>query len=123
MQHFDLQCLLVKKDDIRLRGEKMKKRKLLVHALILVAIFLIAFGPLIISLSAGAFASINSCTLHEGFSNPCVVFGIDFGENLYSLGVMGWYTLVTFPTAMFLFALYILIVFISWLRNRKKEIS
>lgn len=37
---------------------------------------------LIISLSKAA-----GCTVHEGFANPCIVFGVDLGEPLYTLGL------------------------------------
>ena len=99
----------------------MKKRKFLIHGGILLAIFLIGFGPLLLALTAGAFASINGCTLHEGFVNPCVVMGIDFGETLYAMGVMGSITLASLPVAFVMLVIYLGVVLVLWLRGRKKK--
>ena len=97
----------------------MKKRSIKMHAFILGTIFLIGFGPLLIALGAGAFASLNGCILHEGFSNPCVVLGIDFGETLYSMGVMGWMSIIGLPLALLFFVIYLIAVVVIWIRNRK----
>ncbi len=99
----------------------MKRRTRFVHGLILLAIFLIGFGPLLLALTAGAFASINGCTLHEGFVNPCVVMGIDFGERLYAMGVMAWITLVSLPVAFVMLGIYLTVVFVLWLRGKRKN--
>ena len=42
----------------------MKKRSWILHALVLLFIFLVGFGPILISMSAGAFTSENGCRLH-----------------------------------------------------------
>lgn len=53
--------------------------------------------PLISAALATWIASRNGCPLHEGFANPCVVFGRDIGEALYAMAVTGWLALVTLP--------------------------
>lgn len=69
------------------------------------ALFLCAalggLAPLIITLSAGAVAEMNGCILHEGYPNPCVILGADRGDILYTLGVFGWFSLVTIPFGAF----------------------
>jgi hypothetical protein len=35
---------------------------------------------------------------------PCIINGHDYGELLYSLGVMGWFMLVTIPGGLVAFA-------------------
>lgn len=99
----------------------MKKRSVLIHGSVLLAIFLIGFGPLLISLAAGAFANINDCTLHEGFVNPCIVFGLDWGETLYTMGTLGWLSLASLPLAFVFLGLYLAFLLVRWLRGRKEK--
>lgn len=69
----------------------------LVMWLLLAAILLFATAPLISVAIAGMIAEANGCRLHEGFVNPCVIGGVDWGGTLYALGVMGWFMLATIP--------------------------
>ena len=98
----------------------MKKRTWILHLIIVAGLLLLAFAPLLIALGAGAFASANDCVLHEGFPNPCVVGGSDYGDTLYSLGVLGWFALVTLPVGLLLAGLYVVIVLVVWLLRRRK---
>lgn len=65
--------------------------------LVLAAILLFAAAPVISVAIAGMIAEANGCQLHEGFVNPCIVGGVDWGGTLYALGVMGWLMLATLP--------------------------
>lgn len=63
----------------------------------------------------------HGCTLHEGFSNPCVIWGKDRGETLSGMFVMGWFMLVTVPAgAAILLVLVIQIVFDLIARYRRR---
>ena len=100
----------------------MKKRAWILHLLIVSFLLLLALAPFLVAMGAGAFASANGCELHEGFVNPCVVGGRDYGDTLYSLGVMGWFGLVTLPLGLLLAGLYVVVVIVVWaLRRRKAE--
>ena len=54
-----------------------------------------------------AIANAYACKVDEGSVHPCIINGHDYGELLYSLGVMGWFMLVTIPGG--------LVAFVSWL--------
>jgi len=54
-------------------------------------------APLIAMFVASSLADHYGCRLHEGFSNPCVIAGVDRGETLYSLFVTGWLGLISIP--------------------------
>ena len=95
----------------------MNKRTVLIHGSIILFIVLIGFGPLLLTFGAVAFANLNDCVLHEGFPNPCVVFGVDWGDMLYTFGVMGWITLASLPVAVIMFAIYLSVVIVMWLRG------
>lgn len=56
---------------------------------------LIGVAPMVSVMLAGLIATQNGCGLHEGFAQPCVVFGTDIGGILYTMGVMGWLMLVS----------------------------
>ncbi len=45
------------------------------------------------------------------------------GEQLYSMGMMGWFMLVTIPTGLIALAVYGVILLVIWLvlRNRRKR--
>ena len=51
------------------------------------------------------FAEEHDCSLQEGFVNPCIVDGIDWGEKLYGSFASGWFLLVSIPVAIVLAAL------------------
>ena len=73
----------------------MKKMRIpLIYALLV----LYTIGPLILAIGAGKIAEANGCTLNEGSVHPCIIGGKDWGHTLYSMGVMGWFCLITVPT-------------------------
>ena len=87
-------------------------RRVLIHALVIIFILLIGALPMISVMVAGTIAERNNCELHEGFVNPCIIDGEDWGETLYAMGMMGWFGLVTIPGALLIAAAYLLIVII-----------
>lgn len=78
----------------------MGKRGLV--ALALSALALLCWAPPSSAVVAGTVAARMGCTLHEGFVNPCVIRGEDWGGTLYAKGVMGWFGVVTVPFAFLL---------------------
>ena len=99
----------------------MNKRTVLTHGSILLAIFLLGFGPLVLALLASGFANIGGCTLHEGFANPCIVIGLDWGETLYAMGSLGWLTLVSLPVAFVILVFYLGALLVRWIRSRGND--
>lgn len=55
--------------------------------------------PLISVLVAAQIASWAGCALHEGFKNPCIINGTDWGELLFTMLGFGWLMLVSLPIA------------------------
>ena len=74
--------------------------------LIVTVVLLLSFSPIIISLVAGHIANTNDCILHEGFVNPCIINGQDYGKTLYTMGVTGWLVFFTAPIGIFLLAVF-----------------
>jgi hypothetical protein len=93
----------------------------IVHALILLAIFVIGFGPWVLVAGAGLVADSNGCQLDEGGPHPCIINGTDYGETLYSLGLMGWVGLATCPLSILLVAIYLGVLLVLYLVRRNKQ--
>jgi hypothetical protein len=97
-----------------------------IHTLVVLFILLLGFSPLISTLIAGTIAENNGCTLHEGFVNPCIIEGEDWGQDLYTFGMLGWLAIATIPIAIGVAAVYLLIVIVIALvqaARRRKAVS
>ena len=71
-------------------------------------ILLLASLPMLSALIAELIANANGCTLHEGNSYPCHVFGEDIGDLLYTMFVLGWLMLLTIPYGVIALALLLI---------------
>src|SRR5438067_790527 len=61
-----------------------------------------------------------SIGVDEGSVHSCVINGKDYGQLLYTLGVMGWLMLVTLPAGVFAFVLWLVVLIIhrtNWRRH------
>src|SRR5512133_1379582 len=87
-------------------------------------IVLVAIAPIIPAAIAGNVANAACCQLDEVSIHPCVINGVDYGKDLYTWGMMPWFLFATFPIALILFAIYLVVVVITFLvkifRNLKK---
>ena len=94
-----------------------------VYWLVLALIVLVAAAPLLSVIVASSVAEANGCVLHEGFSNPCLIGGSDWGDTLYAMGVMGWLMLATLPLGggvMLVWLVILLIHYLAWRRSAKE---
>jgi hypothetical protein len=96
-------------------------RAFLIHTLVVLLILVLGFSPFIGVAVAGYIAESNGCTLHEGFVNPCVIDGVDRGQDLYTWFVLGWLGIGTVPLGILAAAAYIVIVLIVWLIRRNRR--
>lgn len=56
---------------------------------------MVGMSPLVSVAIAGLITDLNGCGLHEGFVQPCVVFGVDLGGLLYNMAALGWLMLIS----------------------------
>lgn len=68
---------------------------------------------------AGWLAERHGCTLHEGFANPCMIGGSDWGETLYGMFVAGWFMLATIPIGVVLIAAWVVAEIVAWIRRKR----
>lgn len=85
----------------------------------LVAIAIFSVLPLISGISAGFIADANGCILNEGSPNPCVILGMDWGDTLYAMGVFTWLMFFTFPAAVLLVIVWLLVLIIHRIATRR----
>ena len=90
-----------------------------VFALAFVAIVLVAGAPVISVVVAMVLAEANGCTLHEGFTNPCVIWGADRGELLYTMFVAGWFGLVTLPAGAIALLVWLVAAGVAFFLRRR----
>ena len=101
----------------------MKKKLLpiVINLLIIACITLICVAPILSTALAGNIASSAGCELDEGSVHPCLINGQDYGEVLYSLGMMAWYTFMSVPLGIGLFLVYLLVILIIFLVRRSRR--
>jgi lauroyl/myristoyl acyltransferase len=82
----------------------------ILYWIVLVLIVLVAFAPVGSVVACGLIASAHGCRVDEGSVHPCVINGKDYGQLLYTLGVMGWLMLVTLPAEAFAFLFWLIVL-------------
>src|ERR1041384_4300597 len=90
------------------------------YFLMLFIIAAFAFAPIGSVSLCGAIANAYGCKVDEGSVHPCIINGHDYGELLYSLGVMGWLMLVSLPGGLFAFVGWLIFLILhraSWRKS------
>lgn len=98
--------------------------RIAIHTFVVLFFLVLGFSPLISTAIAGTIAERNGCVLHEGFVNPCIINGEDWGQDLYTFGVLGWLAIATVPLGVGAALIYLVIVIaiaiIQSVRRRRK---
>ena len=87
------------------------------YLLALLVIGAFAFAPIASVILCATIANAYGCKVDEGSVHPCIINGHDYGELLYSLGVMGWLMLVSIPGGLFAFVGWLIFLILhrgSW---------
>src|SRR5436190_20685442 len=90
---------------------------------ILYWIVLVALAPVGSVVACGLIANAHGCRVDEGLVHPCMINGKDYGQLLYTLGVMGWLMLVTLPAGALAFVLWLIVLIIHRTNWRRREIG
>jgi hypothetical protein len=88
--------------------------------IVLFLIVLFAFAPVGSVVACGLIANAYGCRVDEGSVHPCIINGHDYGQLLYTLGVLGWLMLVTLPGGLFAFVIWLIILILhraGWRRR------
>lgn len=99
-----------------------KKFPWVVYAIVLFLIAAAALSPIGGVIVASTVANANGCTVDEGSVHPCVIGGKDYGETLYTLGVLGWLMLLTLPAGAAAGFIWLIILLLHRTRWRKRQL-
>ncbi len=88
--------------------------------IVLVFIVLFAFAPIGSVVTCAWIANSHGCKVDEGSVHPCIINGKDYGQLLYTLGVLGWLMLVTIPGGLFAFVTWLIILILHRASWRKR---
>src|SRR2546421_11800235 len=89
----------------------------------LLALFMIfgsVFAPIGSVMLCAAITNAYGCQVDEGSVHPCIINGQDYGQLLYTLGVLGWLMLVTIPGGLFAFVTWLIVLILHRASWRKR---
>ena len=87
------------------------------RALMAVLLFLCLL-PMMSMAVAEFIAQLYGCKLDLVSVHPCIVGGRDIGQDLLTLGMMGYFLFVTMPGVVAVIAIWIIVELIAWARRR-----
>ena len=87
------------------------------RALMAVLLFLCLL-PMMSMAVAEFIAQLYGCKLDLASVHPCIVGGRDIGQDLLTLGMMGYFLFVTMPGVVAVIAVWIIVELIAWVRRR-----
>jgi hypothetical protein len=101
-------------------SDKSNRFPWLIYLILLFVILAVALAPVGSVALCGWIANANGCQVDEGSVHPCMINGKDYGQLLYTLGVLGWLMLVTIPAGMIGFILWLVALIIHRVSWRKR---
>src|SRR4029077_7113249 len=84
----------------------------IIYIILLIIIVAATLAPVASVAVAGWIANSNGCKLDEGSVHPCVIGGRDYGQLLYTLGVLGWLMLATIPGGALALMVWLIILIV-----------
>ena len=99
---------------------KTKRFPWAIYWLVLALIGVVAFAPVGSVAACGIIAHANGCRVDEGSVHPCMIKGKDWGQLLYTLGVLGWLMLATLPAGALAFAVWLVVLLLHRAAWRKR---
>ena len=111
--------------DMETAVAKKKRFPWIIYLILLFLIVGVALAPVGCVVLAGTIGDINGCKVDEGSVHPCVIAGKDYGQSLYTLGVLGWFMLLTLPAGVVLGLFWLIILLVHRVRwnRRQRELS
>ncbi len=95
-----------------------------VFIILLVLIFLVAFGPALVALISQEIAELAfGCQVDLNRVIPCVIGGRDYGQTFYDLGFLIWYSYLSLPLGGVLLGLWAVAALIAFIVTRRKKPS
>ncbi len=89
--------------------------------LVLALIIIVAMAPLGVSAYGSALAAQHGCAVSAGFVSECIIDGVDNGAELHGLAAAGLYALFTWPLALLIFVVWLVVLLVHrgrWKRSQ-----
>jgi hypothetical protein len=99
---------------------RRKRFPWILYGIAFVLIVLVALAPVGSVVACGLIANAHGCRVDEGSVHPCIIDGHDYGQLLYTLGVLGWLMLVTLPGGALALVTWLIVLILhhaSWRRR------
>jgi hypothetical protein len=91
-----------------------------IFIVLLVLIFLVAFGPALVAVVGQEIAELAfGCQVDLNRVIPCVVGGKDYGQTFYDLGFLIWYSYLSLPAGAVLFGVWLVAAIIAFVISRR----
>ncbi len=94
-----------------------------IYSILLFGIMAVALAPMGSVLVCGWIANSHGCKVDEGSVHPCMIGGKDYGQLLYTLGVLGWLMLVTLPGGVCAFIIWLIVLMLHRASWRKRFVG
>ena len=92
-----------------------------IFIILLVPIFLIAFGPALVAVISKLIAEAFGCQVDLNRVIPCVIGGRDYGRTFYDLGFQIWYSYLSLPAGAVLFGVWLVAAIIVFIVDRTRR--
>ncbi|MEY2562757.1 MAG: hypothetical protein QOH88_950 [Verrucomicrobiota bacterium] len=102
-------------------SQATKKFPWIIYWIVLFLIVVVALSPIGSVVVAGWIASSHGCRVDEGSAHPCVIDGKDYGQTLYTLGVLGWFMLITIPAGAIAFLAWLIVLLLHQRAWKKRK--
>ena len=92
-----------------------------VHWILFGLIFILGNLPIATTVISAAVANANNCTISEGLLNPCIIGGRDWGSDLQFGGMSFLYIFLTWPLALVLFIVWLIVLLVHRARFKRSN--
>src|SRR6476619_6589202 len=92
-----------------------------IFGILLVLVAFVAFGPALIAVGSQQVAEAFGCQVDLNRAIPCVFGGKDYGQTVYDLGFLIWYSYLSLPAALALLGVWALAALIAILASWHKQ--
>ena len=99
---------------------RIKRFPWLIYWIVLFLVLVVMLSPIASVAVAGSLAHAYGCQVDEGSAHPCVIAGQDRGELLYTLGVLGWFMLLTLPAGAVALLVWLIVLLLHRAAWRKR---